>query len=55
MDPKDQDDSIVLEPTHTDKIASEGDETNLVMFDKTAYDEPGENPLDRVDSDLHSK
>ena len=55
MGPDKDDDSIMLEPNHTDKIASEGSETPVLMFDKTAYDEPGNNPLDRVNSDLHSK
>lgn len=51
---KEKDDSITLRPNQKDgqKEAEEG----KTLFDKTAYDKPkNENPLDQVNSDLHSK
>ena len=50
-----EDDSVIIRPNHAEKIASEGeqDTQEVLMFDKTAYDEPGANPLDKVNPDLH--
>ena len=53
--PEEEDDQIVLCPV-VESIGKEASEDVKVFMDKTGYEEPQEeNPLDKVNPDLHSK